>query len=107
MGSLLLGAPNLSSLPVINHSIPINVVGIANSPPIHKWSYGVRDRNWLREYHWLTPEQDSGIFELHRIGVPADTLKRAGYEAKELLSGGYTESELLLAGYSKFDLSSK
>ena len=104
MSSLLLGATTPSSLPIINHSIPINVVGIAHSPPINKWSDGVLDRNWLREFHWLTPEQDSGLFELHRIGVPADTLKRAGYEAKELLGGGYSKNELLLAGYSKSEI---
>ncbi len=63
------------------------------------------NRNWQREFHWLTPEIDSGTFELRRAGVPVDTLKRAGYEAKELLSGGYTEAELLLAGYTKSELS--
>jgi hypothetical protein len=52
------------------------------------------DRNWLREFHWLSPEYDSGLFELRRIGVPADALLRAGYEAEELLNGGYTESDL-------------
>jgi len=44
--------------------------------------------------NWLSPEHDSGLFELRRIGVPADALLRAGYEAEELLNGGYTEGDL-------------
>jgi hypothetical protein len=60
----------------------------------NKWSDGLLDRNWLRDFNWLSPEHDSGLFELRRIGVPADALLRAGYEVKELLNGGYTENDL-------------
>ena len=80
----------------INHRLPINVVGSVN-----KWNNGILDRNWKREYYWLTSEIDSGIFELYRAGVPAENLRRSGYEYKELLAGGYTEKELLVAGYTK------
>jgi hypothetical protein len=80
---------NLSALPSITNNIPINAVGIA-----HKWNDGVINRNWLREFHWLNPEYENGIFELRRVGVPPDTLLRAGYEIDELLNAGYTENDL-------------
>jgi len=79
----------------IHNRYPINVVGTVN-----KWNGSLLNRNWLREFHWL-PEIDNSIFELHRIGVPADFLRKAGYEYIELLHGGYSELELLSAGYTK------
>lgn len=90
--SLLLGAQRL--LPK-SHTI------VGNPINVHKWNNGVLNRNWSREFHYLTPEIDSGIFELYRVGVPAEILFKAGYEYKEMLKGGYSENELLLAGYIK------
>jgi hypothetical protein len=74
-----------------------NHISIVGSP--NKWNNGILNPNWLREFHWLSHD-DNGIFELRRIGVPATTLRRAGYEYKELLDSGYTENELLMAGYT-------
>jgi hypothetical protein len=91
-GSLLLVVNSQSSLPKVIDNIPINVVGTESS--LNKWSDGLLNRNWLREFHCLSPEQDCGLFELRRIGVPADALLRAGYEVEELLNGGYSESDL-------------
>ena len=62
------------------------------------------DRDWAREHHALSitqiPEIDYGIFELRRVGVPAETLRRSGFEAEELRKGGYTVDELRKAGYT-------
>jgi hypothetical protein len=80
----------------INNSHPINVGGN------NKWECGLLNRNWQRDFYWLPPELDNGIFELNRVGVPAVFfLLRAGYEYKELLDNGYTEKELLSAGFTK------
>lgn len=79
----------------INHNHPINVGGN------NKWENGLINRNWQREFYWLSRELDNGVFELNRVGVPAVFLFRAGYEYKELLDAGYTEKELLASGYTK------
>lgn len=86
----------MNPLSSINHRLPINVVG-----SVIKWNNGILDRSWQREYHWVSSDLDSGVFELYRVGVPAENLRRAGYEYKELLNGGYTEKDLLSAGYTK------
>jgi len=83
-------------LPVL--SIISSHISIVGGP--NKWNNGILNRNWLREFYWVSHD-DNGLFELRRVGVPASTLRRAGYEYKELLDGGYTENELLLAGYKK------
>jgi hypothetical protein len=74
------------SLLLFNHDIPIGI-------SVNKWNSGVLNKSWQREFYWVSPE-DSGIFELYRIGVPITTLLRAGYEKSELLAGGYSEADL-------------
>jgi len=86
---------NLSSLPTINNSIFINVGNV------NKWNSGVINRNWTREFYWLSPEIDTGIFELYRAGVPAEILFKAGYEYTELLNVGYSHNDLVSAGFKK------
>jgi len=66
-------------------------VGTTN---VNKWNNGVLDRNWQREFYWLNPGIDRGIFELRRAGVPAYVLLRAGYTRDELFSGGYSEADI-------------
>ena len=70
----------------LKNNLPIKFVA--------KWNNGILNRNWSREHYWLSPETDNGLFELHRIGVPAIRLLNAGYTEDELIKGGYSENEL-------------
>ena len=70
----------------LKNNLPIKFVA--------KWDNGILNRNWSREHYWLSPETDNGLFELHRIGVPAIRLLNAGYTEDELIKGGYSKNEL-------------
>jgi hypothetical protein len=74
----------------------MSIVGNANvvTTPYTKWNAGLLDRNWQREFYWLSPGSLCGIFELYRTGVPAHVLLRAGYTRDELLNGGYSEADI-------------
>ncbi len=61
----------------------------------------------MQQSHIVCPEIDYGIFELHRVGVPATVLRRSGFLASELCEGGYTCFELLSAGYTEDEVHSK
>jgi hypothetical protein len=58
-------------------------------------------KDWVRDTHCIDPEIDYGVFELRRVGVPANTLRKSGFLAEELRKGGYTEEELRRAGYTE------
>jgi hypothetical protein len=74
---------------MMNHLAFSNIVKNIALEFVTKWNNGILNRNWVREFQWLSPEIDNGLFELYRIGVPASHLLNAGYTENELRTAGY------------------